>query len=345
MISSMRHSLILLLFVLSQLTATGASETFRLLQWNIWQEGTSVKGGYEAIVNEIARLRPDFVTFSEVRNYHQSNFTAKLVNDLRKRRETYYSFYSYDSGLLSRYPLHDSLTVFPCEGDHGSVYRLRCEAKGVKFAVYTAHLDYQDDTYYEVRGYDGNNWREIPILRDSAEVLRRNNLSQRDEGIQAFLRTAQQDADAGYVVVLGGDFNEPSHLDWTKATRYLYDHHGLVIPWPVTSMLSEAGFTDIYRARWNNPLTHPGFTYPSANPAVSVNRLSWAPLADERERIDYLFCKGKDVEVTHACLFGPEESIAYFRPRPNPTKECFIKPLDVWPSDHKGVWGEIRVTR
>ena len=77
MISSMRHSLILLLFVLSQLTATGASETFRLLQWNIWQEGTSVKGGYEAIVNEIARLRPDFVTFSEVRNYHQSNFTAK----------------------------------------------------------------------------------------------------------------------------------------------------------------------------------------------------------------------------------------------------------------------------
>lgn len=110
-------------------------------------------------------------------------------------------------------------------------------------------------------------------------------------------------------------------------------------------MLSEAGFTDIYRARWNNPLTHPGFTYPSANPAVSVNRLSWAPLADERERIDYLFCKGKGVEVTHACLFGPEESIAYFRPRPNPTPECFIKPLDVWPSDHKGVWGEIRVIR
>ena len=41
---------------------------FTVLQWNIWQEGTSVPGGYEAIINEIVRLKPDFVTFSEVRN-------------------------------------------------------------------------------------------------------------------------------------------------------------------------------------------------------------------------------------------------------------------------------------
>ena len=36
---------------------------FTVLQWNIWQEGTSVPGGYEAIINEIVRLKPDFVTF------------------------------------------------------------------------------------------------------------------------------------------------------------------------------------------------------------------------------------------------------------------------------------------
>ena len=35
---------------------------FTVLQWNIWQEGTVIPGGYDAIVNEIARLRPDFVT-------------------------------------------------------------------------------------------------------------------------------------------------------------------------------------------------------------------------------------------------------------------------------------------
>lgn len=48
----------------------GAKDTeVSVLQWNIWQEGTSVKGGANAIVEEIARLQPDFVTLSEVRNY------------------------------------------------------------------------------------------------------------------------------------------------------------------------------------------------------------------------------------------------------------------------------------
>ena len=39
-------------------------DRFTVLQWNIWQEGTVVPGGYEAIVDEIVRLKPDFVTFS-----------------------------------------------------------------------------------------------------------------------------------------------------------------------------------------------------------------------------------------------------------------------------------------
>lgn len=47
---------------------------FTVLQWNIWQEGTVIPGGYDAIVNEIARLRPDFVTLSEVRNYEKHQF-------------------------------------------------------------------------------------------------------------------------------------------------------------------------------------------------------------------------------------------------------------------------------
>lgn len=54
--------------LLSIFSAAQAPKEFTVLQWNIWQEGTMVRGGYEAIVNEIVRLKPDFVTFSEVRN-------------------------------------------------------------------------------------------------------------------------------------------------------------------------------------------------------------------------------------------------------------------------------------
>lgn len=111
-----------------------------------------VKGGYDAIVEEIVRLKPDFVTLSEVRNYHNTNFTRRLTQSLLQRGLTYYSFKSKDTGLLSRYPITDSLTVFPEHNDHGSIYRLLCDAKGQKMAVYTAHLDYLDDAYYKCEG-------------------------------------------------------------------------------------------------------------------------------------------------------------------------------------------------
>lgn len=331
---------IILLALLAPNVQAGGEVT--VLQWNVWQEGTMVKGGYDAIVDEIVKHRPDFVTLSEVRNYHGTNFAQRIVQSLREQGETYYSFYSYDSGLLSRYPIADSLTVFPCEGDHGSIYRLLCEAHGRKFAVYTAHLDYQDCTYYEVRGYDGNTWRAMAPLTDVAEVLRRNDLSRRDDAIRCFLAQAEQDAAEGYSVVIGGDFNEPSHFDWTCRTRYMYDHHGLVVPWTVSRMLADAGFADAYRAVYPNELTHPGFTYPADNALVDVGRLTWAPLGDERERIDFILYKGAGLSATEATLFGPEGSIAYSQRRPNPTREKFIHPQGVWPTDHKGVFVTLR---
>lgn len=329
--------LVLLLWACFGMKGVGKPATITVLQWNIWQEGTQVEGGYNAIVDELVRLRPDFVTFSEVRNYHGSNFIARLTEDLQKRGEKYYGFYSYDSGLLSRHPITDSLTVYPENGDHGSIYRLRAEVKGKKVAVYTAHLDYLNDAYYDVRGYDGSTWQEIPIPSDAAEVLRRNALSQRDEAIDAFLKQAAFDEADGYSIILGGDFNEPSHLDWTEATRDLYDHHGLVIEWPQTKSLERAGFGDAFRAVYPNPLTHPGFTFPADNPLVEINRLTWTPRADERERIDYIFFKGRNLKVTDCKIFGPTGSIAYSQRTENVGDDKFIAPLAVWPTDHKGL--------
>lgn len=325
------------LMLCSTLFAWG-NDSITVLQWNVWQEGTMVKGGYDAIVDEIVRLKPDFVTLSEVRNYHDTNFSKRITESLRSRGETYYGFYSFDTGLLSRYPITDSLTVFPCEDDHGSIYRLLCEVRGRKFAVYTAHLDYQNDTYYEVRGYDGNSWKEMPPLTDVNEIIRRNNLSMRDEAAAAFLAQAAKDEANGYSIVIGGDFNEPSHLDWTSRTRHLYDHQGLIVPWPVSTMLAKAGYTDAYRAAHPDELLYPGFTYPADNADVAVNRLTWAAKADERERIDFVLFKGSGLKVTDARLFGPEGCIAVSKRTPNPTSEPFICPLGVWPTDHKGVF-------
>ena len=62
----------LLLLIALGLSSCQQEKTFKVLQFNIWQEGAVVKGGFDAIADEIVRSNADFVTLSEVRNYHQT---------------------------------------------------------------------------------------------------------------------------------------------------------------------------------------------------------------------------------------------------------------------------------
>ncbi len=318
---------------------------FSVLQWNIWQEGTLIKGGFDAIVDEIARLHPDFVTLSEVRNYHQSNFTGRLVKALAAKGFAYYSFYSYDSGVLSRYPITDSVAVFPENKDHGSIYKLTTDINGCSISVYTGHLDYLDCAYYNVRGYDGYTWKETERPKTVEDLLKLNDLSWRDNAMRCFLNEARHDIEAGRMVIFGGDFNEPSHKDWTQETAQLYDHHGMVVPWTISKMLEKNGYKDGYRELYPNVLTHPGFTYPCYNSEADINKLTWAPKADERERIDFIYYRGNGLQATDAKLFGPDSSVARLKPVKDAFEDPIISPIGTWPTDHKGVWMKFKVTR
>lgn len=336
----MKYLLTLFLLLTGMLTASAQkNREISVLQWNIWQEGTMVPGGYDAIIDEIVRLKPDFVTFSEVRNYNHTRFCDRIVRSLSERGMQYYSFFSDDTGLLSHYPIIDSTVVYPLHDDHGTVHRLVSKIGNQEFAVYTAHLDYLKDAYYNVRGYDGSSWQEIPIPTSISEVLAYNDDSFRDDGIRAFIRKAKTDVEEGRIVFLGGDFNEPSHLDWIRETKDLYDHHGLIIPWTVTLALDNAGFMDAYRTAYPDVLKYPGFTYPSDNKDMKTDRLTWAPKADERDRIDYIFYYPDDrLKLKSAVIFGPSKVILRNQRVDSNSRDRFIEPLGVWPTDHKGLF-------
>ena len=322
------------------------SNTFTVLQWNIWQEGTVVKDGYNAIVDEIVRLKPDFVTFSEVRNYHNTRFCDRIVKSLAERGETYYSFLSFDSGLLSRHPIKDSTTVYPLHNDQGTVHRMLTTIHGREIAVYTAHLDYRSCAYYNVRGYHGSTWREVPIPTSVAEVLTFNDASVRDDAIRKFIEMSKKDLAEGRLVMIGGDFNEPSHLDWTRETKDLFDHHGLIIPWTVTLELDNAGFKDSYRELYPDVLKYPGFTYPADNEVVPIKKLTWAGKADERERIDYIFYyPDSKLQLKEAVIFGPSGCIVKSERVEETSKDRFLKPAGLWPTDHKGLLVKFRLKK
>lgn len=318
----------------------------KFLQLNVWQEGTMVKNGYEALADELARADADFVMLSEVRNYKGTRFCDRIVASLKERGKTYYSFYSYDSGLLSKYPILDSAVIFPENGDHGSIYKLVADCEGKQVCVYTAHLDYLNCSYYRVRGYDGSSWEKMEPDTDVSSLLADNVASQRDDAIRLFLADAEKEVAKGCLVFIGGDFNEPSHLDWVEETKDSADHKGVVIPWTVSTMLTEAGFKDAYREMYPNPVTHPGYTYPADSKDTEVSRLTWTPDADERERIDFIYYYPQEgLRLMKANMYGPQGSIRNSKRVKENTEDVFIEPIGVWPTDHKGVLACFRMEK
>lgn len=315
------------------------AQQLKVLQFNIWQEGTMVPGGFDAVVDEIIRADADLVTLTEVRNYKGTRFHERITEALRKKGYIYYSFYSYDTGILSRFPLLSHAVIFPEHNDHGSLYKAVVQVRNARVAIYTAHLDYLNAANYLPRGYHSSTWKSLSApVTDVDSVLQDNLASQRDEGIQAFLEDARKEVRAGNIVILGGDFNEPSHLDWSGATKDSFDHKGMIIPWHTTLALEKAGFKDSYRQLYPDPVTHPGFTFPADNPAATIKQLAWAPTADDRDRIDFIFFyPDPRLKLKAAVITGPSGSVVRGRRQQETSADAFITPAGVWPTDHKAL--------
>ncbi|QNN56233.1 Ig-like domain repeat protein [Diaphorobacter ruginosibacter] len=319
----------------------GRSTELKVLQFNVWLRATGVgAGGADMVADVIRDTGADVITLSET----GAAYGLRLVNDLAQRG---YRFHSYgpdkDVGVVSRYPILET-------GEFNRFSKAVIDVNGTPVAVYSGHLEYQWYVCYLPRGYGGGTpggnptseygWNKIASgpITDVPLILDLNEKSGRPESIRQFVADAKKERDKGRLVLMAGDFNEPSHLDWSAATRDLYDHHGAIVPWQSTTLLEQAGYLDAYRVRFPDPVTHPGFTWPSDNPAVPTSRLTWAPEADERDRIDYVFFQpDARLQLQGATVVGPRKSIVKNQRVEEAGGDPFIEPLTGWPTDHKSV--------
>lgn len=335
--------IIFLIYCVSIINCTPKKQqTLTVLQFNIWQEGSVIENGYNAVINEIINSNADLIALSEVRNYNNTNLNERLVASLKEKGFTFYSEKSEDSGILSKYPIMEQTVVFPLKNDHGSISKAIINVNGSKIAFYSGHLDYLNCALYLPRGYDGSTWEKLNTpVTDIQEIEKINLQSQRDDAIKSFIKDAKNEIKKGSIVIYGGDNNEPSHLDWTAATKNLYDHNGVVMPWNVSLNLEKNGFIDTYRTVFPNPVTHPGFTYPANNTAINIEKLAWSPTADDRDRIDFIFYyPDARIKLNNSKVFGPKSDISKNKRVLENTQDFFLEPLAIWPTDHKGVISE-----
>lgn len=118
-------------------------------------------------------------------------------------------------------------------------------------------------------------------------------------------------------VILGGDFNSLSDLDWTKANAQAEGHLGRVVPWPVHREMRKAGFVDAWRAVYPDEVKDPGNTHPQPGVLAEFPR----PF----NRLDYVYSAGARIRPIAAEVIGGD----YHKPF-----EWRGRKFSSFPSDH-----------
>lgn len=307
--------------------------SLNVLTFNVWHGGTQIGDGSQAIADIILETDADVTFMPEVGRAPAR--VGKLLG--------YEHYIATDTGIVSRYPIISSEPI-------GSWWsKAIIDVNGTEVAVYGGHLEYRWYTTYLPRGYGGEvqgdwpdgwgGWDQLDApVTDVDMILDANEASGRPAAVDEVLADVAEEREAGRIVILGGDFNEPPAQDWTAETADMFDHNGVVIEWQSTKKLRDAGLVDTYREQHPDPVKNPGFTWPSDNPPFATTDLTWAPDADERDRIDYIFAVPDDrLTIDASTVVGPQSSIVRNERVVDDSDDEIFTPKAPWPTDHKAV--------
>jgi endonuclease/exonuclease/phosphatase family metal-dependent hydrolase len=265
----------------------------RVMTFNIWLGGDVVDFG--SVIAAIRGAHADIVGLQEA----EGN-TRRIADALG------WPYWSDGLHVVSRYPLIDPPVA---RGE----YVLAQIAPGRVFALANVHLTSDPYGPYLVR--DG---------RSLARVLANERATRLPE-IRHTLRALRPALRRGIPTFVTGDFNTPSHLDWTAAADAVRDDIHYPVAWPVTEAVQRAGFQDTYRAVHPDPVAVPGITWTFGYPFPRIAR-------DEVvDRID-LVQASAGVQVLDSGIVGP------------PGTRDVTVPIDPYPSDHRAVVSTVRLT-
>ena len=275
-------------------TAAPVETDFTLMVLNIEYGGDEVD--FDKIIEAIEKADPDVVALEEA----EGN-TAAVAEALG------WPYHSIRSQIVSTLPLIDP------PGANGNYEFVEIQP-GAVVAITNVHLPSDPYGPYDVR--DGKTLDEVLQL-------------ERDTRLAAI--QPKLDAIAALPpdipVFLLGDFNAPSHLDWTEAAVGLRPHILYAVPWPVSVAVEEAGFRDPYRELHPDPVVDPGLTWWAGRPLID----GYPDPSEPQDRIDIIYASGPSttngIRIVGE-LGGPQVDIE----------------VDPWGTDHRGVVADFTLT-
>lgn len=262
---------------------------FKLMTFNIEYGGTNVD--FDKVVEIIQKTNPHTVAIEEA-----------FGNIPRLASELGWEYYDTRLQIVSQLPLRD-----PPDGNR--MYTFVEVAPGKAVALSNVHLPNDPEGSFAVMR--GATAEQIVELEKRARL----------PFIQPHLEVLSYLVSAGMPVFLAGDFNAPSHLDWTEDMVGVRKQIHYAMEWTISRAVMDAGFRDSFRDIHPDPKTEPGLTWWANRPQVT----GWNPNPDDpQDRIDFIYAMGS-VETLESVVIG-EESVSPY------------------PSDHRAVMSTFAVT-
>jgi endonuclease/exonuclease/phosphatase family metal-dependent hydrolase len=284
-------------------------ETLRVMTFNIWVGGESGGQPLEQTALVIQRAQADIIGLQEVcgaeRNGKRPDNGQQIAHLLGMN---YFSQADDDTAVISRYKI-----VGHTPRKWGVEIELPSGRRVWLFNVHFAASPYQPYQLLRIP------YNDAPFLTTADEAVA---AAREARGGQVAAMLGEAKAVGGDATVfITGDFNEPSPLDWTEATRGA-GYCPLAVEWPTVGGVYAAGFVDAYRDEHPDPVASPGNTW---TPITSAGDPT-----DHHDRIDFVMVNDDGGTVEQADVLGEDERHA----------DVVVAP---YPSDHRAVVATIKL--
>ena len=245
------------------------TNSIKVMTWNIWHgglHGSKVDGFEKDTANTVNVLKvlkqedPDILFMQE---------TYCCGMDIAKQAGYNYSLRGSDNlSIHSKYPIMDTIKIFRPFNSHAVVI----DVDGKKLLCVNIWLHYLPASFEDIKTL-------------SPDSLIMNEGKTRLKEITAILNAVDSlEKSLNMRIILGGDFNSSSHLDWIESTKEA--HYGKVVEWPVSKLIIDHGFTDSFREANPDPTKTLQGTWGFLSPGEIIS-----------DRIDFVYCKGKGIKT------------------------------------------------
>ena len=214
------------------------------------------------------------------------------------------------NGILTRFTI-----LQPTPHGHGALLRTPSGREILHFNVHLAHAPYQPYQLLAIR-YG----RDAVFIKTESEAIAQARAA-RGHQVEALLDDRRASGASGCPTFITGDFNEPSHLDWTSDAARA-GRCPIKVEFPSTRRIADAGFIDTYRQIHPDPVQSPGNTWTPTTRADDPK--------DRHDRIDFVMAD-RSVMVKSAQIIGEDAAHA----------DIVVSP---WPTDHRGVLARVRLS-